>query len=139
MERVKFLYKKMNMPRKIVAALIAFIGIVVYIYEIANRVIPVGKGLGSIGIILCFLAVVEGMFFLSEYLLFKNATVISGTIDSFRGIGNGKLVVVKTNEGLIECSYYKRRCRGVLVGSNVTIIKRSGLFYGGSYPVVFPC
>ena len=79
------------------------------------------------------------MFFLSEFLLFHNATVINGTIDSFRGIGNGKLMIVKTDEGLVECAYYKRSCRGVYIGSSVVIVKRSGFFYDGSYPVVFPC
>lgn len=139
MERAKFLYRKMNIPRKVGAAVVAAIGVVVYVYEMFVKAVSVGKGFGSIGIILCFLAVIEGMFFLSEYLLFKNATVMSGTIDSFRGIGNGKLMIVKTDEGLVECSYYRRRCRGVYIGSSVTVVKRSGVFYDGSYPVVFPC
>ena len=139
MERAKFLYKKMNLPRKVTAAFVALLGVIIYIYEIIKGVVSVVNGFGSIGIILCILAVIEGMFFLSEYLLFKNATVITGTIDSFRGIGNGKLMIVKTDEGLIECSYYRRRCRGVCIGSSVTVVKRSGLFYDGSYPVVFPC
>lgn len=139
MENAKRLYKNSNMLKKIMVALVAIIGVTIYVYEMVIKAVSVKSGFASIGVIVLILVVIEGMFVLSEVLLFKDATELSGTIDSFRGIGNGKLLLVKTDSGLLECAYYKRSMRGVYVGQTVTVIKRGGLFYQNSYPVVFPC
>ena len=139
MENAKRLYKNSNMLKKIMVALVAIIGVAIYVYEMVIKAVSVKSGFASIGVIVLILAVIEGMFILSEFLLFKDAVELSGTIDSFRGIGNGKLLLVKTDSGLLECAYYKRSMRGVYVGQTVTVVKRGGLFYQNSYPVVFPC
>ena len=135
---IKKLLSRASFPKKIGAAMFAMVGVIYYVYALINRTVAVKDFFSSLLIILVILAVIEGLIFLSDFLLVKNSKVTEGVVDSFKGIGNGKLIVVKVDGKKFDGSYYKRRTKGLYVGSDVYVVERCGAFYTASYPVIFP-
>lgn len=130
--------KKANLHKKISVGIFALIGITYYVYALICSAIAINVFFSSILIIIVSFLLIEGFIILSEYLIINKSCIEEGTVEQFKGFGNGKQIVVNVSEKIIDCCYFKRRIKGIYIGSSVFVVTRKGAFFNYSYPLVFP-
>ena len=138
LEHIKRLLKKGRMKYHIFTMFLTVLGIFYSFYSLFNKIGSIKTFLVQQIFLLVLFVLVNGLIILNSWLLVNNASVSTGVISGFRGIGNGRSILVEIDGKTVECNYYIRRQRHLYKGMDVIVVKRQNVFYADCLSIVFP-
>ena len=135
---IKKLLKKGRLKYHIFTLSLSIIGVLYSFFSLFGKSGSFKTFLTQQAFLFVLFALVNGLIILNSWLLTNNVSVSAGVISGFRGIGNGKSILVELNGKEIACTYYIRRQRHLYKGMDVLVVKRNNTFYADCLPIVFP-